>query len=33
MDFEIPDEIVQLLAVVKKFREKELMPLEHHRRT
>lgn len=30
MDFEIPDEIVQLLKVVKKFREKELMPLEHH---
>ena len=30
MDFEIPDEYQQLVDVVRRFREKELMPLEHH---
>lgn len=30
MDFEIPDELAQLVDVVRRFRERELMPLEHH---
>lgn len=30
MDFEISDELVQLVDVVRRFRERELMPLEHH---
>ena len=30
MDFTVPDELEQLVASVKRFRETELMPLEHH---
>lgn len=30
MDFDIPDELSQLVDVVRRFRERELMPLEHH---
>lgn len=30
MDFDIPDELEQLVASVRRFRESELMPLEHH---
>jgi acyl-CoA dehydrogenase len=29
MDFEIPDELTMLVDTVRRFREKELMPLEH----
>lgn len=30
MDFDIPDELAMMVDVVRRFREEELMPLEHH---
>jgi acyl-CoA dehydrogenase len=30
MDFDIPEELRQLVSSVRRFRERELMPLEHH---